>query len=272
MTLFQAFLLGILQGLTEFIPVSSTAHLLIFGNLLGLPADEKTFSFSVIIQLGTVVAMLAFFWKDIWQITSAFFLGIKNKKPFEDLYSRLGWLVIVASIPALIAGYVLQDAVEALFRQPMLEASIRLLTAAVLLALAEWFSKKDRELDSMSWLDAFIIGLMEVIAVFPGASRSGTTIAGGMLRGFDRPSAARFSFLMSGPILLAAGIYQSLQVFNMSGLTEFLPNLVVGFVTAAVVGWLSIKWLIGYLGRRSLYIFAIYCALVGVLLLFTQFI
>jgi len=270
MTILHAFLLGVVQGLTEFIPVSSTAHLLIFSNLFGLPANEKIFAFSVIIQLGTVVAMLAFFWKDIWLITTAFFLGIKNKKPFEDSNARLGWLVIAASIPALIAGYLLKDAVEALFRQPMLEAAIRLLTAAVLLGLAEWLSKKNRDLNSMTWFDAFIIGLMEVIAVFPGASRSGSTIAGGMFRGFDRPSAARFSFLMSGPILLAAGMYQSLQVFKMTGLVDFLPLLAIGFITAAIVGWLSIKWLIDYLSKRSLYVFAAYCAVVGVVLLIVQ--
>lgn len=270
MNLFQAFLLGIVQGLTEFIPVSSTAHLLIFSNLLGLPADEKTFSFSVIIQLGTVIAMLAFFWKDIWQITTAFLLGIKNKKPFEDFYARLGWLVIIASIPALIAGFLLKDVVQTMFHEPFTQAGVRLLITAALLTLVEYFDNRRRALETATWLDALTVGLFQVLAIFPGASRSGSTIAGGMVRGFDRPSAARFAFLMSAPILLAAGAYESLQVFSMAGVADFLPLLITGFITAAVVGWLSIKWLIDFLSKRSLYIFAVYCAVIGTILLIVQ--
>lgn len=271
MTIFHAFLLGIVQGLTEFIPVSSTAHLLIFSNLLGLPADEKNFAFSVIIQLGTVLALLAFFWKDIWQIITAFFLGIKNKKPFEDLHARLGWLVIVATIPALIAGFLLKDVVETLFHEPYTQAGIRLLVTAVLLTSVEYFDNRRRSLESATWLDALSVGLFQVLAIFPGASRSGSTIAGGMVRGLDRPSAARFAFLMSAPILLAAGAYESLKVIDMAGTIEFLPYLITGFITAAVVGWFSIKWLIDYLSRRSMYIFAAYCAVVGIILLVIQF-
>jgi len=157
--------------------------------------------------------------------------------------------------------------VEALFKQPMLQASIRLFSAAILLTLAETLTKKNRNLNSMTWLDALIIGLFQIIAVFPGASRSGTTISGGMFRGFDRPSAARFAFLMSVPVLLAAGGYEMLDVLKMPNLGDFLPLLVVGFVTAAIVGWFAIKWLIDYLSKRSLYVFAIYCAVVGTAIL-----
>ena len=148
----------------------------------------------------------------------------------------------------------------------MLQASIRLFTAAVLLTLAEWLTKKNRTLESMTWLDALFIGVMQIIAVFPGASRCGTTISGGMFRGFDRPSAARFAFLMSVPVMLAAGGYEMLDVLQMPNLGEFLPLLAVGFVTAAIVGWFAIKWLIDYLSKRSLYVFAIYCAVVGIVL------
>jgi undecaprenyl-diphosphatase len=183
----------------------------------------------------------------------------------------LGWYIIIATIPALLAGYLLKDAVEVLFKTPLLEAAIRLLTAALLLVMAEWLTKKNRKLDSMSWLDALVIGLLQVIAVFPGASRSGTTISGGLFRGFDRPSAARFAFLMSVPVMLAAGAYQMLDVIRMPNLTAFLPVLAVGFVTAAVVGWLAIRWLINYLNKNSLYVFAIYCAVVGLLCVVFQF-
>jgi len=272
MNIFQAFLLGIVQGLTEFIPVSSTAHLLIFEKLLGLSQNDQVFSFSVIIQLGTVLAMLAFFWKDIWQITSAFLLGIYHRKPFENLSARLGWLVIVATLPAGIVGFVLKKMIESNFEQPFLQAGIRLLVTAILLATVEYFDKRDRSLESATWLDALTVGFFQILAIFPGASRSGSTMAGGMVRGFDRPSAARFAFLMSAPILLAAGLYESLDVIQLSGTRDFLPMLIVGFVTAAIVGWIAVKWLINYLSKHSMIVFSVYCAVIGTLLLILHWI
>jgi undecaprenyl-diphosphatase len=263
--LFQAFVLGIVQGLTEFIPVSSTAHLLIGQTVFGIPADDAMFSFLVIIQLGTIVSLFFFYWKDLLQLVQAFFA-----RPFSTQENKLAWYIIIATIPALIAGYLLKDAAEALFKQPMLEASIRLFAAAILLALAEWLSKKNRHLDSMTWFDALIIGVLQIIAVFPGASRSGTTISGGMFRGFDRPAAARFAFLMSVPVMLAAGAFQMLDVIKMANAGQFLLLLAVGFVTAAIVGWFAIKWLIGYLSRHSLYPFAVYCAVVGFIVFFLR--
>lgn len=272
MNLFQAFLLGVVQGLTEFIPVSSTAHLLVASSLLGLPSDGRTFSFNVIVQLGTVAAMLAFFWKDIWLITVAFLGGIHHRKPFENLHARLGWLVLVATIPALIAGFILQKIVQSNFEQPFFQAGIRLLVTAVLLTVVEKIDKRTRTLESATWLDALTVGLFQVLAIFPGASRSGSTIAGGMIRGLDRPSAARFAFLMSGPILLAAGLYESVAVILLPGTTEFLPILVVGFVTSAAVGWVAVKWLINFLSKHSMMVFAVYCAVVGALLLILEWI
>ncbi|NTU56793.1 MAG: undecaprenyl-diphosphatase UppP [Anaerolineales bacterium] len=265
MTVLQAFLLGIVQGLTEFIPVSSTAHLLISQTILEIPADEAMFSFLVIVQLGTLVSLFVFYWKDLLSILKA---ALDFRRPTPE--RNLGFYIIISTIPALLAGYLLKDAVENLFRQPMLQASIRLFTAAVLLTLAEWLTKKDRSLTSMTWLDALIIGLFQIVSVFPGASRSGTTISGGMFRGFDRPSAARFAFLMSVPVMLAAGGYEMLDVLQMPNLGEFLPLLAVGFVTAALVGWFAIKWLIGYLSKHSLYVFAMYCAVAGMVVFFLR--
>ena len=265
MNLFQAFLLGIIQGLTEFLPVSSTAHLLIGQKLLGIPSDDRTFAFLVIVQLGTVLALILYFWKDIWSIIWAFFKGIKDKKPFEDFQARLGWLVIIATIPALVVGFFLKDVVETMFTDLGTLAGIRLLVSSVLLVSVEMMGRRQRTLKSAGWQDALAVGLFQVLALFPGASRSGSTIAGGMVRGFDRPSAARFAFLMSGPIMLAAGAYESLKVIAMSGTRAFLPYLVIGFVTAVIVGWFSVKWLLGYLNRHSLYVFAAYCAVVGIL-------
>ena len=265
MTLLHSFLLGIIQGLTEFIPVSSTAHLLIAQVLLGLPSDAAAFAFNVLIQLGTLLALLVYFWRDWLDLIKAFFA-----RPFSTPENRLAWYIIIASIPALLAGFLLKDLITALFKTPLLEASIRLFSAAILLTLAEYFGKRTRHLDGMTWLDALIVGLFQVLAVFPGASRSGSTISGGMLRGFDRPAAARFAFLISAPVMLAAGAYESLGVLKMPDLGSFLPLLAVGFVTAAVVGWFAIRWLLNYLNRHSLYVFAAYCAIVAVILVIVQ--
>lgn len=264
MTFLHALILGIVQGLTEFIPVSSTAHLFITSYILGLPADDRTFSFNVIIQLGTVAALLLFFWQDYWQIVKAFFLGIKNRKPFEDFHSRLGWLVIVATIPAGLVGLALKPFVQSMSGDPLLWAGMRLLITAILIAAVEYFDKKSRTLESATWVDALSVGLFQVLAIFPGASRSGSTMAGAMFRGFDRPSAARFAFLMSAPILLAAGLYETVQVILLPNTTSFLPILITGFVTSAIVGWLAIRWLLAYLRKHSLYIFAAYCLVAGV--------
>jgi len=265
MTIFQSIILGIIQGLTEFIPISSTAHLLIGQRLLNIPADDAMFLFLVIVQLGTIVSLLAFYWIDLLSIAKAA-LNFRQPTPERDL----GFHIVIATIPALLAGYLLKDAIEALFKQPMLQASIRLFSAAILLTLAETLTKKNRSLNSMTWLDALIVGLFQIIAVFPGASRSGSTISGGMFRGFDRPSAARFAFLMSVPVMVAAGGYEMLDVIQMPNLGTFLPLLAVGFVTAAIVGWFAIKWLIDYLSKRSLYVFAAYCAVLGTIVFFMR--
>jgi undecaprenyl-diphosphatase len=265
MNLIHSFVFGIIQGLTEFIPVSSTAHLLIFQKYLGLKPDNSMFTLLVLVQMGTIVSLVIYFWKDLVAIARAM---IKN--PFTEKHgslSRLGWYVILATIPALIAGYFLKDLVQTLFATPLLEAAIRLFTAAVLLALAEWLGKRTRQLESITWLDALFIGAMQIISVFPGASRSGTTISGGMFRGFNRAAAARFAFLMSIPVMLAAGAYQSLDLLTMPDLGGFLPGLAVGFVTATAVGWLAIKWLLNYLNKHSLYVFAVYCGVVGMICL-----
>jgi undecaprenyl-diphosphatase len=273
MTLFQSILLGILQGLTEFIPVSSTAHLLLGQTLLGISPSPAMFSFTVIVQLGTLVSLFAFYRKDLLLILRAAIHAARSilttprqtwNLPPEAL---LGWYLLLATLPALLAGYLLKDAVEALFAQPLLQASIRLFTAAVLLTLAEWLTKKNRRLDSMTPLDALIIGCFQILAVLPGASRSGTTISGGMFRGFDRPSAARFAFLMSVPVMLAAGVYEMLDVLAMPALSTFLPLLAAGFLAAAVSGWFAVKWLIAYLNRHSLYLFAVYCAVLALITL-----
>jgi len=262
MTFFQALLLGIIQGLTEFIPVSSTAHLLIGQQLLNISSSDFVFSFLVIIQAGTILSLLFLFWKDLLSLVKSFFA-----KPFSTPENILAWNIILATIPAALIGFLLHDVIESLFSSPLLQASIRLFSAAILLSLAEWLGKRVRSLDEMTWLDAVIIGCFQIIAVFPGASRSGSTISGGMFRGFDRSSAARFAFLMSIPIMLGAGGYQMLDVAHLPGLTEFLPVMAIGAITAAIVGWIAVRWLISYLSNHSLYVFSIYCAITGAIVL-----
>lgn len=264
MTILQAVVLGIVQGLTEFIPVSSTAHLFVSGHLLGLPADDRVFAFNVIIQLGTVASLILFFWRDIWLIAKAFYLGITNKQPFADYHSRLGWLVIVATIPAGVAGLVLNRLIKDMSGDPLLWAGIRLLFTAALLAAVEYFDKKSRTLESATWLDALTVGFFQALAIFPGASRSGSTMAGAMFRGFGRPYAARFALLMSAPILLAAGLFEAVQAILLPNTTEFLPVLFTGFATSAVVGWFAIRWLLTFLRDHTLYVFSIYCFIAGV--------
>lgn len=267
MNIFYALLLGIVEGLAEFVPVSSTAHMLIVQRIFNIPSDNAMFAFLVLVQIGPLVALLVYFWKDFWTMIKAFF-----QRPFSTQDNSMAWYIIIATIPALVAGLLLKDAVQNLFKNPLMEAAIRLSSAAILLFAAEWFGKRVRQLDSITWLDSLIVGLFQVLAVFPGSSRSGSTIPGGMLRNFDRPSATRFAFLMAAPVMLAAGGYESLAVIKLHILHTILAPLVIGFIAAAIVGWLSIRWLINYVSHHSLYVFSGYCAIVAVLCLIFLFV
>jgi len=258
--------LGILQGMTEFIPVSSTAHLLIGQEFLNLSPNDAMFSFLILVQFGTLGSLFVYFWKDLRTLVSAFIA-----RPFSFSENKLVWFILLATIPSLLAGYLLKDKVEALFRTPLLEAGIRLLITSILLFLAEWLGSRVRNLSGMKWLDALVIGIFQAIAVFPGASRSGTTISGGMLRGFDRPGAARFAFLMSIPVLLAAGFYELLDLVQISNLGTFIPNLIAGFLFAGITGWLSVRWLLSFLAKHRLFAFSAYTGLLGMIAILLYF-
>ena len=195
MTIIQSLLLGLIEGLTEFIPVSSTGHMLVAQRILGIPASSSMFAFLVLVQLGPLLALLIYFGRDLWTMVTAFFA-----RPFSTAQNRLAWYIIFASVPALLAGVALKDVVQGLFQSPLAEAAIRFLTAAVVLLLAEWLGKRTRGLDSITWWDAVIVGLFQVLAVFPGASRSGSAISGGMLRNLNRAASTRFAFLLSVPL------------------------------------------------------------------------
>jgi len=267
LTILQSILLGIIQGLTEFIPVSSSAHLVITPYLLGWDIPDRVeFIFDVLVQLGTLVAVVIYFWKDLISIVRAFLTGIINKKPFEDPNARLGWFLILATIPAVLAGALLKKIVEQAFTSAIATALFLLVTAAFLIT-AERYGRKIKELDRLTWLDALIAGFFQAFALFPGVSRSGSTISGGMLRGLDRPAAARFSFLMSVPVMIGAG---GLAIVDLIQLPDYLGQtipLLTGFISSAVAGYLSIRWLLSFLSRRSLYGFAGYCILLSITVL-----
>lgn len=271
MSYFQAIILGIVQGLTEFLPVSSSGHLVLVPFLLNWNLDpQKAFLFDVLVQLGTLVAVFVYFRQDLLDILKAFFAGIKDRKPFQSAESRLAWYIILATIPAGLIGLLLQDQVEALFDSPVWTA-VFLFGTGVLLTVSELWSKKTRDLETMTVKDSLIIGFFQALSIFPGVSRSGSTITGGLTQGFKRQAAARFSFLMSVPIMLAAGLLSVLKLIKMDGVLEFLPVLLLGFVIAGVVGYFAIKWFIGYLKEKSLLPFAAYCAVVAIVVIFVTY-
>ncbi|HJS28428.1 MAG TPA: undecaprenyl-diphosphatase UppP [Anaerolineales bacterium] len=272
MTIIQSIILGVIQGITEFIPVSSSAHLVLAPYYLGWDIPEgQAFLFDVLVQSATLVSVILYFWTDLVEIIRKFFAGLAAGKPFQDPSAKLGWLLILATIPAGTAGLFLEDMIESAFSEPILTA-ILLFGTAGLLVLAELVGKRNRPLEALTWKDAIWIGFFQALALFPGISRSGSTITGGMTRNLERPAAARFAFLMSIPIMLAATVFAASDLVASEELSNMLLPLLVGCLTAGIVGYLTIRWLLGFLNRRSLYPFAIYCALVGAFTLVLYFI
>ena len=272
MTLLQSILLGIVQGLTEFLPISSSAHLVLVPHLLGwkIPADEA-FIFDVLVQVATIVAVFAYYWGDVKDILVGMWSALQQRDLLANPQARLGWNIVVATLPAGIIGLILKDAVEAAFNSPTVTA-VFLLGTAALLIFAERFGRQNLPIERLTWIDAMFIGFYQAIAIFPGISRSGATISGGMARNLSRPDAARFSFLMYLPIMLAAGLLASLDLIGLPNLGSLLPVFIPGFIVSAITGYLAIRWLIGYLIRHSLYVFAIYCTALALLVLVIDFI
>lgn len=263
MSWLQAVILGIIQGLTEFLPVSSSAHLVIVPYLLGWDIPPaQAFVFDVLVQVATLVAVIIYFWSDLIGIFLAVINGLVHRRPFDDPKARMGWYLVLATIPAVIAGVIIKDAVEAAFGSPV-ATSFSLYITAGMLFLAERLGKRERTMAQINWLDALWIGLFQAVALFPGISRSGATITGGMLRKLDRPDAARFSFLMSVPVMIGAGLVTTLDLLEIPNFTALLPVYLPGFLAAAVVGYFAIRWLIGFLTHRPLYWFAAYCVFIA---------
>lgn len=267
MTLFQSILLGLVQGLTEFLPISSTAHLILVPWLLGWSLDPAAvFVFDVLVQWGTLAAVIVYFWKDLWAIARALVHGVVKRQPLATAEARLGWLIGVGTIPAAISGLLFKDFVAGLHHYPVIVAGI-LLGAAALLFGSEHLGKRTRALESLTWVDALMVGTAQAFALLPGVSRSAATICGGLVRDLERPVAARFSFLLSIPIMLAAGLLAITDLLALPNYATYLPPLAAGFVMAAVTGYASIHWLLGYLARRPMTVFGWYRVVAGALCL-----
>jgi undecaprenyl-diphosphatase len=263
MTLIQAFVLGIVQGATEFLPISSSAHLVLVPWLLNWEFDPKAaFIFNVLVQWGTLLAVVFYFRHDLHLMARAVWHGLRMRKPFHDPEARLAWLVLAASIPATIVGVALKTQVSQTFENPLAVSLLLLVTAAVLF-FSERIGKPDRALDSISTADSLWIGFAQASALFPGISRSGATIATGLARRLQRPHAARFSFLIAIPVMIGAGLVAVLDLTRLPNGDSQVSALIVGFFTAVIVGYFAIRWLIHFLSHKSLSVFAAYCAVVG---------
>jgi undecaprenyl-diphosphatase len=261
MDLLQAVVLGVVQGLSEFLPISSSGHLIMVPFLLGWPPHSQAFDLAL--HLGTLIALLWFFWADWLALIRGFFRGLASATVRRDDPAwRLALLVLLGSIPAGLIGIVLEKPVESVFRSPVLNAVLLIVFGLVLLA-ADRLGSMKRSMDDVRWLDALTMGLAQALALMPGVSRSGITMTAGLLRGLDRTSAARFSFLLSGPIIGAAALFK---------LREGIPSAelggaLVGTLCSAVVGFLAIGLLLRYLQRNSLLVFVVYRVLFGLLVI-----
>lgn len=280
MNFFQALILGIVQGLTEFIPISSTAHLVFasrWTNLYNGDPQQITATMAVI-QLGTLAAVFVYFAADIWSIGIAFIrdhvaLLTRKSAPVDGAPTSrlsheawLGWLIIIGSIPIGTAGLLFKKLIEGENTKNLWIISIMLITIAVLLLIAEKVGKQVKEMKDLGVVDAIVVGFAQVIALMPGSSRSGSTIMAGLFAGEKRETAARFSFLLSIPAIFASGLLQLKEAWTILPPNSFMP-LLVSTIVAGVVGYASIWFLLAYLRKNSTLIFIVYRIILGVVLL-----
>jgi undecaprenyl-diphosphatase len=263
MGLLRAVVLGLVQGITEFLPISSTAHLRIVPALLDWP--DPGAAFDAIIQLGTVAAVLMYFRGDIVRLFSAWVRGLRDGAPLGTTDARLAWFVIVGTIPVVILGFAFKHAIETSLRSLWVIAASMILLA-LLLAAAERIARHQRTLADLTWTDGWVIGLWQAVALIPGSSRSGTTLTGGLWRGLKREDAARYSFLLSIPATTAAGIFE-LRHLLKAHVPFTGAELLVGGAVAFVSGMLAIGGLLRYLRTRTTAVFIVYRVLLGLLLL-----
>jgi len=265
MNLVHAVILGVIQALTEFLPVSSTAHLLVFGELMGQHLGDAQFrAFVGIIQSGTTLAVLVYFREDLARLVAAGVRSLVRLRPLETTESRLGWYIVLGTIPAAVAGKLLERRIEALGNWVMVGS---LVVLGLVLLAAERLARHARDISDLGALDAFLIGCGQALALVPGSSRSGTTLTTGMLLGLKREAAARFSFLLSVPIILGAGAYKLHATLpELRGQPAWISATLVGTAVSAVGGYLVIGWLLGWLRTRTTYVFVVWRILAGIAL------
>ncbi len=253
MELFQAFILGLVQGVGEFLPISSSAHLILTPWLFDWP--DQGLAFDIALHWGTLLAVVAYFRLDIWHLVKGFAHSLsKSTRDLQNnLYQKLSWLIILATIPAAVIGKIFEQQVETAFRNPVLIA-ITLAAVGIVLLLADKFGSKLKNLNNTSWGNALVIGFAQAVAIVPGISRSGATMIAGLFQGLKREDAARFSFLMSVPIIFGAGLLKLPDIAQINNHSQVL----VGFASSAFFGFLSIKFLLKYIAKRGFAIFTWY--------------
>jgi len=272
MSLLEAILLGIIQGLTEFLPISSTGHLTVAGKLMNLVSanhPEQWTAFIALIQLGTLLAVLIYFWKDIISIIKDFFQDnlIKRVKYSEQkINSKLGWLIIIGTIPVVIIGLAFKDAIEGALTKNLYVIAASLIILALILALAEKIAKFKKDLENITIIDSIIIGFAQALALIPGSSRSGTTITAGLFIGLKRESAARFSFLLSIPAVFASGVLQLYEAMKFVD-QSMAVNIIVATIVSGISGYLAIDFLLKYLKKNSTFVFIYYRIALGIFIL-----
>ena len=272
MSIIHAIIFGLIQGLTEFIPISSTAHLTIAGHLLGdIKNDQEWTAFIAVIQLGTLMAVIVYFWSDIINIIRGFItanLGIIKKRPITSTDKHnawLGWLVIIGTLPVAVLGLALKKIIEGPFTKDLRVITFGVLFVAILLVIAEIVGKQKRDLKTIKASDAITVGVAQVFALIPGFSRSGSTICGGLFSGLTREAAARFSFLLSIPAIAASGLLELPKALHSTN-TNW-TSLAIATVVSAITGYLSIAFLLNYLKRHTTFLFVGYRIALGLLLI-----
>jgi undecaprenyl-diphosphatase len=285
MTLLQAILFGIVQGLTEFIPISSTAHLVLASRVMNLTFSPEQLTSSIaVIQLGTLVAVIVYFLGDIWKITRAFIHdhlaliqhGRRDQFHRTNAHARLspeawlGWLIIIGSIPVAVFGLAFKKQIEGTFTKNLWVIATMMIVVAVLLAIAEFVGKKQRRMQELGIGDALAVGLAQCLALIPGSSRSGSTIMAGLFAGETRETAARFSFLLSMPAVAASGLLELKQALHLLP-HDSLITLLVGTIVSAIVGYASIWFLLRFLRTHTTGVFIGYRLIVGIAILVMLF-
>jgi len=251
--------LGILQGITEFLPISSSGHLVLGENLLGLQVESLKM-FDVVVHLGSLLAILLYFWRDIWLMIKS--LGKFLSGKWQDPHTKMIGFILVGTIPAVIIGFTLEEMIDGAFRNVIAVASW-MIVVGIFFLLGEWWHEKHQG-SEMTWKKAFIIGCAQAVALIPGVSRSGSTIVSGLFQGINRVEAARFSFLLGTPAIFGAGLLTALKVQESEIINVGTLPLIVGFFSSFVFGMISVHFLMKFLKKHSLRVFATYLILVGI--------